>query len=266
MQLHPACAAAGVRLIAHDVVGSTNSEAFALARSGERGPLWITAERQTAGRGRRGRAWTSETGNLHASLLLTDPSPAARAAELSFVAALAVHDALGEVAPALGPALKLKWPNDVLVGGAKVAGILIEGEGTRPLAIAVGIGVNCVRHPGATSYPATDLAACGAVVTPVALLCALSAAMLSRLRQWDRGAGFAAIREHWIDRAANVGEEIRIELPERTLAGHFQALDARGHLLLRLPDGSSESVAAGEVFPLSGASPDPGRATDGGTH
>ena len=147
MQLDPRASAAGVRLIAHEVLISTNVEALALARKGERGPLWVTAQRQTGGRGRRGRTWVSEPGNLHASLLLTDPAPAEHWPELAFVAALAVHDAVAEVAPALRPQLAIKWPNDLLLDGKKFAGILIEGEGGRGDggAVAVGIGVNCVE-------------------------------------------------------------------------------------------------------------------------
>jgi len=250
MQLHPASLAAGVRLIAHDVVGSTNSEALALARAGERGPLWISAGEQQAGRGRHGRSWVSPRGNLHASLLLTDPSPPDRAAELSFVAGLAVHDALCDVASALGPALALKWPNDVLVGGAKVAGILIEGEGSDTLCVVIGIGVNCAHHPVDVPYAATDLSACGAVVTPASLLRALSGSMLARLREWDRGAGFASIRTHWLKRAANIGAEIEVRLAERSLSGRFQALDERGHLVVGLADGSRATIAAGDVFTL----------------
>src|SRR6266705_2602415 len=131
MKLEPRATAAGVRLIAHEVLGSTNMEALNLARQGEHGPLWIVAERQTAGRGRRGRAWISEPGNLFASLLLTAP------------AALAVHDAVAEVAAGLKPLLAIKWPNDLLLGNAKFAGILIEGEGDDDGAVAIGIGVNC---------------------------------------------------------------------------------------------------------------------------
>ena len=142
MDLAPGAAAAGVGLISCDTVGSTNAEALAYARSGERGPLWITARAQSAGRGRRGRAWFSEPGNLYATLLLTDPAPPGRAAELSFVAALAVYDAIARLAPALTPRLALKWPNDVLCEGRKLAGILIEAEGTAPLVMAIGIGVN----------------------------------------------------------------------------------------------------------------------------
>src|SRR5947209_11937916 len=159
MKLEPRATAAGVRLIAHEVLGSTNAEALNLARQGERGPLWVTARRQSAGRGRRGRAWISPPGNLYATLLLTAPAPGERWPQLSFVAALAVHDALVEVASDCRPLMAIKWPNDLLLAGAKFAGVLIEGEGDG--AVAVGIGVNCARHPADTDYPATDLAAAG---------------------------------------------------------------------------------------------------------
>src|SRR3954466_2783626 len=117
IELDPRASAAGVRLAAHEVVSSTNAEAWARARQGERGPLWITAQRQTAGRGRRGRAWVSEPGNLHATLLLSDPALAGRAAELSLVTALAVRDAIMALAPEAAARVALKWPNDVLVDG-----------------------------------------------------------------------------------------------------------------------------------------------------
>lgn len=129
MQLDPTAAAAGARLITHDAIGSTNEEALRLARAGERAPLWITAQRQTAGRGRRGRAWVSEPGNLYASLLLADPSTPDRFPELSFVAALALHDAVTARIPGLAGRVALKWPNDLLIDRNKFAGILVEGEG-----------------------------------------------------------------------------------------------------------------------------------------
>src|ERR1043166_4321324 len=165
-------AAPGARLISLDDVGSTNAEAFARARAGERGPLWIMGRRQTAGGGRGGGGWGAEPGHLYAGLLLTDPAPPPRAAELSLVAALALHDALAERAAVLGPRLKLKWPNDVLCDGAKLAGILIEGESLAggTLAVVIGPGVNCAHHPAGTPYPATNLAAAGALVAPESLM------------------------------------------------------------------------------------------------
>jgi BirA family biotin operon repressor/biotin-[acetyl-CoA-carboxylase] ligase len=243
-----------VRLETHDAVGSTNAEALARARTGTPGPLWITAARQTAGRGRRGRTWTSEPGNLYATLLLSDPAPAERAPELSFVAALAVHDAVIDVEPALAARVALKWPNDALIDGTKAAGILLESEGTEPFAVAVGIGVNCAHHPEGTSYPATDLAAAGASVTPEALFATLSRTMLARLAQWDRGRGFAATRADWLARAAGVGEPILVTLFERDLEGRFETLDAAGHLMLRVSDGRLIAIAAGDVFPLPATS------------
>src|SRR5690348_16468046 len=206
---------AGVRTLRFDTLGSTNAEALTRARAGERGPLWIAAAAQTAGRGRRGTSWASAPGNLTATLLLTEPSPPATAPQLSFVAALALHDAVAAHAPQLGPALKLKWPNDLLLGGAKLAGILIEGESDPAFAVAIGIGVNCAHHPEETAYPATDLANAGALVSPQALLGALADAMARRLRQWDRGEGFARIRADWLKRAAGLGGDIRVRLPER---------------------------------------------------
>ena len=248
MMLDPRASAAGVRLVAHDVLGSTSAEAQRLAREGERGPLWVAAGRQTAGRGRRGRSWISEPGNLYASLLLTGPSPVEHWPELSFVAALAIHDAIVEVAAGLKPQLAIKWPNDLLLAGAKFAGILVEGEGGEDGAVVVGIGINCASHPAGTDHPATDLAAAGARVSPETLIAALSVKMLGRLAQWNRGEGFSTIRADWIARAAGLGEDVRVRLADREIVGRFESLDERGGLLLRLPDGSATTVAAGDVF------------------
>ncbi|MGB7257304.1 MAG: biotin--[acetyl-CoA-carboxylase] ligase [Pseudolabrys sp.] len=239
---------AGVRHTRYETLGSTNAEALALARAGERGPLWVSAASQSAGRGRRASTWVSPRGNLYATLLLTEPSGADSAPQLSFVAALAAHDAIAECAQAVGPSLKVKWPNDLLIGGAKVAGILIEGGNDPRFAVAIGIGVNCASHPSDTPYPAIDLAAAGAVVAPDVLLHALAAAMNRRLAQWQRGAGFAAIRVDWLKRVAGLGEEIRVRLPERELAGKFDGLDEAGRLLVQQAGKPVEAITAGEVF------------------
>jgi BirA family biotin operon repressor/biotin-[acetyl-CoA-carboxylase] ligase len=233
-----------------DTVDSTNAEALRRARSGEHGPLWVVATTQTAGRGRRGRTWASPPGNLYASLLLVDPAPAAVAPQLAFVAGLAVHDACVEFAPSLAGTLKLKWPNDLLCGGAKVAGILIEGEGGAAVVTVIGIGVNCRHHPDAVEHPATDFAALGAPVAAHALFEALQRTMAARLGEWDRGAGFAAIRSAWLARAGDLGQAMRARLPDREASGIFEALDEAGRLILRLPDGRREVITAGEVFPV----------------
>ena len=244
MKLDPDASTAGVRLIERDRVGSTNTEALTLARAGERSPLWLVARAQTAGRGRRGRTWVSEPGNLYASLLLVAPVAPDRVAELSFVAALAVRDAIASIPAAKNHALTLKWPNDVLIDGRKFAGILIEGEGAT---VVVGIGINCVHHPQTTMFPATDLAAMGVSVTAEEVFLALSAAMQRRLEQWDHGAGFAAIRRDWLAHAAMQGETVSISLPDGVRMGLFETVDVRGHLVLRLANGSRQTIAAGDV-------------------
>jgi BirA family transcriptional regulator, biotin operon repressor / biotin---[acetyl-CoA-carboxylase] ligase len=244
MQLDPIVSAAGVKLIVHDTIGSTNTEACDLARAGERTPLWITAKQQTAGRGRRGNTWVSEPGNLYTSFLLPDV-PLGRAGDLAFVAALAIYDAVGELSPNLAFRLALKWPNDVLFGHTKFAGILIEAENSWAV---IGIGVNCAHHPEQTTQPVTDLKSSGIAVTPEQVFTVLSKTMLIRLRQWGQGEGFAAIREDWLDACPGVGQPVMVRLPGRELTGKFENLNDQGHLMLRLRDGRVETISAGEVF------------------
>lgn len=255
MDLDPVAVAGGARLLALDTVTSTNAEALARARAGEPGPLWVTAARQTAGRGRRGRAFVSERGNLFASLLLTDPSPPEHAAELSFVAAVALYDAVVDVAKSLAGRLAVKWPNDLLCDDLKLAGILVEGERApgRPLATVVGIGINVAHHPEGTQYPATDLASAGATVALESVFTALSRTMAVRLDQWARGSGFAAIRDAWLSSAHGIGKAVRVNLPDRQLEGWFEAVDAAGRLMLRDASGSVEAVSVGDVFPIEPA-------------
>jgi BirA family transcriptional regulator, biotin operon repressor / biotin---[acetyl-CoA-carboxylase] ligase len=245
---------AGVRHIAYETLGSTNAEALERARSGERGPLWITARSQTAGRGRRSREWVSPPGNLYATLLLSEPSPADRAAQLSFVAGLALHDAITLCAPQLGPYLNVKWPNDLLVRQAKTAGILLEGKSEPRFTVVIGFGVNCTTHPHETNYPATDIAEAGALIAPDDVLAALSGAMQRRLAQWDHGRAFAVIRTDWIKRAAGLGQTLCVRLPGRELSGRFEGLDDEGRLLLD-QGGSVTAITAGEVFGFGGRSP-----------
>jgi BirA family biotin operon repressor/biotin-[acetyl-CoA-carboxylase] ligase len=275
MQLDPSAVRAGVRLVALETVGSTNTEARGRARDGVAGPLWVTAQAQTQGRGRGGRSWHSPPGNLFASLLLSDPSPIERAPELAFVAALAVRDAIAAEAPTLVPLLSLKWPNDLLLAGAKCAGILIEGEveARNVVSVVIGIGVNCVYHPAAAPplppdvepaglhtvpggavilYPATDLRAYGAAVSAAQLFARLSATMVLRVAQWGRGTGFAAILDDWRASAHGIGQPIRVRSGGGDLTGRFVDLDTNGRLVLELPGGSREKVSAGDVFPFTG--------------
>jgi BirA family biotin operon repressor/biotin-[acetyl-CoA-carboxylase] ligase len=254
MKLDPSAEAAGVAHIALEGVDSTNAQALRYAEAGERGPLWVTAQTQSAGRGRRGRLWVSEPGNLYASLLLADPAPPFRVAQCSFVAALAVHDAVSETAPGLADRLTLKWPNDVLCEARKLAGILIEGEGRDPLLVAIGIGVNCRAHPADAAYPATDLRAEGASVTAADMFLALSRRMAARLAEWNGGARFDAIREAWLARGPAPGAGLRVRLPEGEVTGRFETIDADGNLMLAQTGGGLRKITAGDVFPLAGPS------------
>jgi BirA family biotin operon repressor/biotin-[acetyl-CoA-carboxylase] ligase len=252
MTLFPT-ALGGTPVVYFETIGSTNEVALARARAGEPGPLWIVAGRQTAGHGRRGRKWVSEPGNLYATLLLLDPAPAAVAAQLCFVAALALHDAVLDTCAGLAPArLKLKWPNDLLLDGEKVAGILIEATSlpSRRIAAAVGFGVNCEQSPAVTEFPATDFARAGFGVLATALFSALGPSMQARLSEWKLGEQFSSIRAAWLARATGVGGAIEVRLFDRTIDGVFQGLDAEGALLIKRTNGSRETITAGDVFPI----------------
>lgn len=248
MELAGIASATGFRVQAYPSIGSTNAEALALARAGDAGSLWVVADEQTAGRGRRGRSWHSPPGNLYATLLLVDVCAPARAPQLSLVAALALADALAAAVPPLADAIALKWPNDVLLRDAKLAGILVEGE-TLPdgrFAAAIGIGVNCAAHPPDAAYPATDLAREGYTLRPGELFASLSEAMRGRLVAWDAGGGFATTRRDWLVRAAHLGQPIILR-GQQQREGVFAGIDGEGRLLLRAPGGTVEAFTAAEV-------------------
>ena len=242
----------GYRREHHDSLPSTNAHALGAARAGAAGGLWVTADEQTAGRGRRGRAWTMGAGNLAASLMLVDPSPREFAATVSFVAAVAVHQAVVDVAgPAAAERLTLKWPNDLLLDRTKVAGILVEGEAlaSGAFAVVIGIGVNCVSHPVVTEgQTAGDLTGRGLPVDGGTLFGRLAVRMDEELRRWARGRGFAGVRAAWLARAAGVGEPIRVNLAIGPVDGRFEALDESGRLVLLRADGRRQTVGAGDVF------------------
>lgn len=242
----------GYALRHFEQLDSTNEEARRLGEAGEVGPVWIVADRQTAGRGRRGRGWASPTGNLMATLLLWPDCGAAKAGELAFVAGLAVHDAAAALLePAKRPALRLKWPNDLLYDGAKIAGILLESSARgehRVDWLAIGIGMNLVAYPEGTPYPATSLkAATGRTPEAGEMLASLAAAFEKRLTEWRRD-GFSIVQTHWLARAAGIGAPVIVRLADETLQGLFEDLDADGALRLRMDDGTVRQIAAGDVF------------------
>jgi len=245
---------AGYSVAIFDEIDSTNEEARRRATVGERGPLWILARRQTAGRGRRGREWDSPDGNLMTTLLIAPGVSALEAARLSFVAALAVHDLVKTYATR--DPIRLKWPNDVLIAGKKVAGILLESSGQEGVDVvpwlAIGIGVNLIHAPAATPYPATFVGAHGPAPTPAEALSVLAEAWETRFRVW-RVSGFAATREAWLEVAAGLGQPIDVRLPSETLHGRFETLMPDGALSLLLPTGARRAITAGEVFFAAGA-------------
>lgn len=231
-------------------IGSTNSECLARARAGDSGLLWITAGRQLTGRGRRGRAWTSEPGNLYASLLLIDPAPAERIASLPLAVAVAVHAAIRSVLPPGGEPLEVKWPNDILIGRKKTCGILLEGEalpdGRR--ALVIGIGINIRHMPDDAPYGVTRLADHGAGASPDEVFAHLFREMADVLDAWDKGRGTAEISRRWRKVACGIGEKITVNLTDRSLVGTFTGIDDRGFLMLDTGEGVPMPIAAGDVF------------------
>lgn len=242
------------RILTFPVLDSTNAEARRLAEAGELGPVWITAERQTSGRGRRGRAWSTGEGNLAATLLFVCERPPAEAAQVAFVAALAVAQTFDAFVP---PSLvSIKWPNDVLIDGRKAAGILIE-SGASPaggLWIAAGCGLNLAHAPGDTERPATSAAEhlrgdVPATPAPAAALAVLAQAFEQRLAAWDTY-GFAAVADAWSVRAAGLNRPCVARLEGETVEGVAEGLDPDGALRLRLATGAIRRITAGDVFPV----------------
>lgn len=236
-------------IVSYEEIDSTSAEARRRAEAGEVGPLWISAGRQTQGRGRRGRAWESPAGNLAATFLTVTDLPPGEAAQISFVAALAVSDLVRTyVHPDL---VKVKWPNDVLIGYRKVAGILVE-SGRAPdgrLWLAVGIGVNLAHPPHAAERPATSIAEKmhGPPPVPGTAMTALAGAFDSWMDLWLVD-GFAAIAGAWTERAFGLGQVCSARLPNETVEGVAEGLDADGALRLRLPGGAARRITAGDVF------------------
>lgn len=256
--LGPQAISAGYRLASFDQIGSTNAAALERARAGERGPIWFVTSEQTAGRGRRQRAWVAPRGNLASSILeVMDVSPAV-AATLGFAAGLALEQALRAVSVEAvlraGGADRLdfllKWPNDVLAGRKKLAGILLEAEAVPGggLAVVVGIGTNVVAAPEGTPTPAVSLAALGIQIGAEDLFTALSDAWAEFRAIWDEGRGFDQIRALWLARAAGLGRSVAIKSGGSLVEGIFDTIDEQGCLIVRTAQGDRVPITAGDVY------------------
>src|SRR5579859_6768810 len=254
--LGPRATSAGYRLAAFDQIGSTNAEAMKRAREGEHGPMWFVTSEQIAGRGRRSRPWVAPRGNLASSILeVIDVTPAV-AATLGFAAGLALEQALRKIsveaamrAGADGLQFSLKWPNDVLAGRQKLAGILLEAEmvGARGLAVVVGMGTNVVAAPEGTPTPATSLRALGLEITAGQLFTALSDSWAECRGIWDEGKGFGEIRRRWLALAAGLGQPVAVHVGQTTVSGTFDTIDDTGCMIVSTSTGDRVPISAGDV-------------------
>jgi len=264
-RLGAAARSAGYRLKGFDSVGSTNTEALAAAAAGDPGGVWFTTLEQTAGRGRRGRAWESARGNLAASLLIVPDADPAIAATLGFVAGVALNNALSRVLPGgivkLGidgadgesdgraARIALKWPNDVLADGAKLAGILLEAtklpDGRH--GVVIGVGVNVVAAPAGLPYPAVSLADLGVARDAPDVFEALSDAWVESFSLWRDGQGVADVLAHWRAAAAGIGAPVAVSRADGVVRGIFETIDAAGRLIIRADDKSLIAITAGDV-------------------
>jgi BirA family transcriptional regulator, biotin operon repressor / biotin---[acetyl-CoA-carboxylase] ligase len=217
-------------------IDSTNSQARRLHDAGERGPFWVLADEQTAGRGRLARKWVSEKGNLYSTLVLpTTYIDVTILPQIGFVVALAVSD----VAMRHAGDVKLKWPNDVLVGGAKVSGILCEV--LSPDVIAIGCGINVAHAPQGLNYPATHLR----VTTSDEVFAHYGKQLSHWLAVWQ--AGFPTIRDTWMSRAMGIGEAVTMTVQSQVHTGVFEGIDHHGAIILKKPDGFYLTLHAGDL-------------------
>jgi len=237
------------RLVRLADTASTNDDARRLAAEGAPEGTLVWAERQTAGRGRRGRRWESPAGNLYMSLLMRPEMPLARSGQIGFLAALAIAETCAALLPNRDVACK--WPNDVLLDGKKAAGLLLESEAKpngRADWLVVGLGVNVASHPVGMEFPATCLRAEGASRDVEPVMAMIANAFLPWYRRWSAD-GFAPVRDAWLARAAGVGGPVRVRLETRTEEGVFAGLDGEGALLLHKAGASAPlRVTAGDLF------------------
>jgi BirA family biotin operon repressor/biotin-[acetyl-CoA-carboxylase] ligase len=240
-------------LVELDTVDSTNAEARRRAEQGAdaapEGTIVWAAE-QTAGRGRRGRTWISPRGNFYASVILRPDVPLKDAAQFGFVASLAVFDTIGSLAQP-GTDAHTKWPNDLLIAGRKVAGILLEAQGAAssdapPDFVIVGVGVNLMHYPEDVEFPATSMIDEGTTVMAPEFLEGFARHFLAWSSIWV-DEGFERLRKNWLWRCDQVGKEVEVRLANETLTGLFKDLDGSGALILETPTGP-RTITAGDIY------------------
>ncbi len=244
-------APADIQVLRFESIDLTNEEALRRLAAGERVPFWVVADEQTRGRGRSGRRWQSPAGNLYGTLVIETGVTAAVATQLSFVAGLAVHEAVAAHIPTCQlPRLRLKWPNDVMLAGEKLAGILLESLASpkgKGLAVVLGMGVNVSHAP-----PETERAVASLDLEPTAVsrvFTSLAAALSEWLARWDEGRGFAKIREAWLDRALALNDPVTVNLNGSVIRGRFRGVDAAGALQLETKPGVVITITAGDIYP-----------------
>lgn len=237
------------RHLALEQTQSTNTLCLDYAAAGEEGNLWITAAMQSGGKGSRGRDWQSQKGNLFASLLLTNPSQKSRLVDLTFIAALAVRDAIQAYSSDKNT-VAVKWPNDVMLNDRKCSGILLESVHHHDATyVVVGIGVNCQHFPAQTLHASTSLFAEGVEVSSNRFFKTLAKTMASNISIWRRGENFAEIRSKWLDCAYKLGNKISVHVPgESATEGRFASIDENGYMLLELSDGSLRQISTADIF------------------
>lgn len=233
---------------------STMDVARDAAEAGEADGFVVLADEQAGGRGRRGRVWHSPRGNLYASLLIEPLLQPQDYGHFSFVAALALARSLPDTMAA--ERVRLKWPNDVLVDGAKIAGILLEAciKPEHKAMLIIGFGLNITHHPLETSYRATSLAALGCAIDqyPPRTMLEYFLSAFTKYRAVLEREGFAPIQQAWLAQASGLGDLINVHLPDQEMKGHFEGIDENGRLLLRLPTGILRPIAAGDVSMRTG--------------
>lgn len=228
---------------------STNTLCMDYAVAGESGNLWITAATQSSAKGSRGRDWQSQKGNLFASLLLTDPCDKCHLADLTFIAAISVREAI-DVFSHNQNTIHVKWPNDVMLNERKCSGILLESVHQQDMTyVVIGIGVNCQHFPAKTLHPATSLFAEGVEVSSNAFFLVLAKKMADNISLWNSGENFPAIRQKWLDHAYRLGETISVHIPgQDAQEGNFASIDDKGYMLLELFDGTVKQISTADIF------------------